>query len=630
MTKPKLNKKKICLYIMVAVVVVTAGIIFAKDRLVRTEVDMSSLGAYRVTRQDLTISVMEKGEVKTRYTTDVLCGVEGDGITIVYLIDEGTILTEEDVEKGTILLELDASSLKDEFLEKDMDINEERADYIGALRDLEIQIEQNKSDIMAAKLDEEFALMELKRYLGEDLAAELIEQEELSQDQFQVEVEATVLDADANALGEALQRLRELRNGIEKAMEDMQRAESQLTGSRKLFEKEYVTKMDLDADEAAFNQAERSLESRRTALQLFWDYEFIKEAKQLLSNCQESKRKTVRVEAMAAAKLAQAQARLDNRKNSLQREEEDWQRIKKSLDACVVPAPAPGIVLYGKEGSEHRGGDRSNIIELGASVRNQQKLISIPSAHDMVVRVKVHEKWIDMVAPGQAALITLSAYPGMLFTGEVYEVAVMPSAFDRRVSGSEVKVYDTMVSIDGVHPEIRDGMNAKVEIIVDKLEDVTCVPVQAVASGAGGKKISYVLNADGSRQERTVEVGAYNNNFIEIKNGLAVDEMVSLITTRQSESEGQIEQQKNEMIDRAMEGGRGRGNQPAAGAESEQPTRRGRGQRMGAEEGGMPAGQRAGQRTRGEGQGGQRRGPPGIQGQRQEQEQGAPQRGKGS
>ncbi|KPK76380.1 MAG: hypothetical protein AMJ79_06800 [Phycisphaerae bacterium SM23_30] len=628
MTKPitKPNKKKWYLYIIIAVVGVTAGIILAKGRLVRGEADMSSLGAYRVARQDLTISVVESGEVKTRYTTDVLCEVEESGITIVYLIDEGMILTEEDVEKGTVLVELDSAELKDEFLEKDMDINEERAEYIGALRDLEIQIEQNNSDIMAAKLDEEFALMDLKRYLGEDLAAGLIEQDELKQDLFQVEVEATVLDADPNALGEALQKLRELRNGIEKGVEDIQRADSKLAGTRKLFENKYVTKMELDADEAAYNQAERSLESRRTALQLFWDYEFIKESKQLLSNCQESKRRTARVEAMAAAKLAQAEARLDNRKNSLQREEEDWQRIKKSLDACVVRAPAPGIVLYGKENFQQRGGDRSNIIELGATVRNHQKLISIPSAHDMVVRVKVNEKWIDMVTPGQAALITLSAYPGELFTGEVYDVAAMPSAFDRRVSGSDVKVYDTMVSIDGVHPEIRDGMNAQVEIIVDKLEGVICVPVQAVASAAG-KKVSYVLKADGSRQERTVEVGAYNNNFIEIKDGLEAGELVSLIMTRQAESEGQIEQQRNEMIDRALEGGRG--NQPAADAEGARPMRRGRGQRMGPEEGGMPTGQRAGQRTRGEGPGGQIREPPGIRGQEQLPEQGAPQKDKG-
>lgn len=164
--KPKINKKKWCLYIMIAVVGVTAGIILAKGRLVRGKADMSSLGAYRVARQDLTISVVESGEVKTRYTTDVLCEVDERVITIVYLIDEGTILTEEDVEKGRILVEMDSSSLKDEFLEKDMDINEERSDYIGAVRDLEIQIEQNNSDIMAAKLDEEFAAMDLKGIWG--------------------------------------------------------------------------------------------------------------------------------------------------------------------------------------------------------------------------------------------------------------------------------------------------------------------------------------------------------------------------------------------------------------------------------------------------------------------------------
>jgi len=146
----------------------------------------------------------------------------------------------------------------------------------------------------------------------------------------------------------------------------------------------------------------------------------------------------------------------------------------------------------------------------------------------MVVRVKIREAWIDKIRPEQVALITLDAYPNQTLTGTVYDVAFLASSQDRRMSRSELKVYETMVSIDGVHTEIRDGMNAEVEIIIDQLKDVICVPVQAIAT-VGGKKVCYVLKDDDEFEAREVEVGAFNNNFIEIKSGLIEGEKISLI-----------------------------------------------------------------------------------------------------
>ena len=548
----KTFRKKVFIILAVAVVIIaTVGVIIAKNQLENSQVDTAAIGASEIGRHDLIISVTENGVIETRYTIDIFCQVETEDITIISLVEEGTTITDQDVANGMILMELDSSGLKDEFLEKDMDLNEERADYVESLRNLEIQIEQNTSDIMRAKLNEEFALMDLKKYLGEELTQYVFDQNKLGVNLFKVSVDVATLEQDPNRLGESLQKLRELRNAIEKAREDMQRAESKLAGTRKLFERQFVTKMELDADEAAYNQAVRSLGSREMGLSLFWDYEFIKQTKQLLSAYREAKTETARAESIAASRLATAQVQMDSRKRSLDSEEQDWERIRNSLEACVIRAPAPGVVIYGKENYQ-RGGNQSNMIMLGGTVRNRQKLISIPSTHDMVVKVKVKEKWIDMIAPGQAALISLDAYPGELFTGQVFNVAIMPSAADRRVSQTAAKVYETMVSIDGMHPEIRDGMNAVVEILIAQYDNVLCAPVQAVVS-VGDRKICYVIKDNGTREERTVEVGAFNKNFIEIKQGLEVGELVSLIPTQHAASAGHLEEQKKQLIDRALE-----------------------------------------------------------------------------
>ncbi|MFC1783591.1 efflux RND transporter periplasmic adaptor subunit [Planctomycetota bacterium] len=527
-----------------------AGIMLTKYWLSSPQESIGPAEAFIVERGNLTISVTVSGDVQARYNTDIKCQVEGRGTTIIYLIDEGTILTEDDVKNGTILAELDSSLLKEQVIQKDMSFNTAKASYEEAVRNYEIQIEQNISDITAAQLREQFALMDLKKYLGAALAEDILAQNNGNEAIIIPEVDVAVLDnVSEENKGEAIQNMRDLQNSIENARETLQRSESRWAGTQKLYENNYVTKMDMDADEAAYNQAIRNKESRETAFELFLKYDFNKQAKQLYSDYQEAIRQTKRAQAMAEARLAQTEARRDSAEVSLRREEENLNRIQKSLDACIFKAPVPGMVVYGKE---NFFGITYNRIELGGQVRYRQRIFSIPSTNEMAVKVKVHEAWIDRIEPNQVALITLDAYPDLTFTGTTYNVALLPSNENRLFSSSDIKVYECMISIDGAHTQIRDGMSAKVEIIVDRLKDVLKIPVQALAD-TNGRKICYVIDDEGTLIAREVEIGSFNNNFIEIKSGLVEGEKVSLVPIRQTQTLGQVEQQKRNLIEKALQ-----------------------------------------------------------------------------
>ena len=76
-------------------------------------------------------------------------------------------------------------------------------------------------------------------------------------------------------------------------------------------------------------------------------------------------------------------------------------------------------------------------------------------------------------------------------------------------------------------------MSAKVEILVNRLEDVVYIPVQAVSPG-NGKQVCHIARGFGS-ERREIEVGEFNDEFIEVKGGLAEGERVLL---RQPESLG--------------------------------------------------------------------------------------------
>ena len=77
-------------------------------------------------------------------------------------------------------------------------------------------------------------------------------------------------------------------------------------------------------------------------------------------------------------------------------------------------------------------------------------------------------------------------------------------------------------------------MSSKVEILVNKLENCVYVPVQAI-SPDNGKQVCYVGN--GLRSERReVQIGQFNDAFIEVKSGLKEGERVLLRSPTAPES----------------------------------------------------------------------------------------------
>jgi len=133
---------------------------------------------FTVRRSDLRISVLEGGNLKAINSQEIKSDVEGS-TTIIYLIPEGTKITEKDIDrndptKGTLLVELDSSAIKERLKSQEITFQSANSDYIMAKEALEIQKKQNDSDITAGELAVKFALLDLQKYLGKELADDMI------------------------------------------------------------------------------------------------------------------------------------------------------------------------------------------------------------------------------------------------------------------------------------------------------------------------------------------------------------------------------------------------------------------------------------------------------------------------
>lgn len=479
---------------------------------------------YTVQPRDLVISVRESGNLESTNSYEVKSRVEGR-TTIISIIPDGTVLTQEDVEKGRVLVELDSSALREKAAQQEISLESARADLSQAKESYEIQLKQNESNISAGELKLKFAQMDFERYLGKELAERILKGE----------TSITALSLGEVSPEFAMQRMEELRLGgaalkqwkglyadIQFAGEEVERALDKYKWSDRLAQKGYVTTSEAKADELAWKRKVSEHEQSQLALAIFLRYELPKEAERLYSDVLEAGRELERIHAKARAELAQAESRLKAKEAAFQLQSDSLKKLREQIEFCTIRAPRPGMVVY--ESTTNWRGQTQDVIQEGAEVRERQVIMRIPDPGGMSVKVKVNESNISKVRIGQRARVVPEPFPNETFWGTVAKVAVTPDP--TQWFGSDIRTYTTEIRIENPPPQLKPGMTAQVEILVSERKGVLAVPVQAV-SPMEGLRVCYVL-ASRRPVARPVETGEANDTFIEIKEGLRAGERVLL------------------------------------------------------------------------------------------------------
>lgn len=334
--------------------------------------------------------------------------------------------------------------------------------------------------------------------------------------------------------GEAQQKIRQAEDEWLVAKTDLGLAEADLVGTQRLFEKGFVTKKELENDKVRVEKANVQVKATDTARKLFQIYEFPKTAEELVSKYEEALLNLDKTQKEAISKLAQVEAKFKSAQGRYRIEQSDLKELQEQLAKTKIYARKPGLVTYGGNRERYYYGEEQ--IREGATVRQRQVIITIPDMNAMGVRVKIHESYIKKVKKDMRARIRVESFPDRPIQGQVTKVAVLPDSSNRWMNPN-LKVYKTTIKIEGVHKWLKPGMTAKVEILVDELEDVVYVPIQAVFAEEE-EQVCYLHK--GSMQRRVVRTGEYNDEYIQILDGLEVGEKVALKapTNQKGQTEG--------------------------------------------------------------------------------------------
>lgn len=315
-------------------------------------------------------------------------------------------------------------------------------------------------------------------------------------------VETAVLTLQEYESGTFKQSVEELQAARLVAEENLRRAEEYLQYSERLAVKGYVTTIQLDADRFAVQKAKKDLDVADTKLDVVTNF---------------TKEKTVK---RYEADIQAAEARLRAAKDSHQIEMASLAKIETQIAKCVINAPVAGQVVYANE----TGRAAEPLIAEGKVVRERQTIIRLPDHEKMQVTAKVNESRVDLIKHGQTVAIHVDALPGVVLTGSVRKVAEYP--LPTSVFTGNVKNYQTDIDIHDPPEDLRPGMTAEVNILVEQRERVTQVPVQAIVE-RGGRHFCLVEDEATHRlSAREVQIGSCNDTLLIIEDGLQLGERV--------------------------------------------------------------------------------------------------------
>lgn len=288
------------------------------------------------------------------------------------------------------------------------------------------------------------------------------------------------------------------------AEENLRRAEEYARFSERLAAKGYVTSLQLQSDRFAVEKAKRDLEAARTKLRVLNDYTQQKMLRQL----------------EADIKSAEAAFRAEESSYALQKERID--EINKQIEACTLIAPQHGQVIHANE--RDRRGNTEFVVEPGAMVRERQVIIRLPNSNKMQVRAKISESKISLVREGMPATVTIDAFDETDLKGVVTKVNEYPEPTSW--FNSSVKEYLTLVEIKDPPENLRSGLTAKVRIHTQRIPDALQVPIQAVYRHRG--RYYCFVPDQGGWQPQSVKIGASNERYVVIEEGLSDGDSVAL------------------------------------------------------------------------------------------------------
>jgi HlyD family secretion protein len=210
-------------------------------------------------------------------------------------------------------------------------------------------------------------------------------------------------------------------------------------------------------------------------------------------------------------KVGLAEESLELAKETLEQARQSLDYAQNQLDEATISAPFAGVIadIYADEGDV-----------IPPPTLMTQPIIYLVDLSTMELDLDVDEIDIPGVKTGQKTIITVDALPDVEFEGEVLTIS--------SVSKEEAGVVIYEVKIGFAVPEVielRVGMSADVDIVLEEATNGLIVPERAITEDSEGNPV-VMVKVDDQTEERKVVTGLSDGFYTEIVSGLSEGEVV--------------------------------------------------------------------------------------------------------
>jgi len=181
-----------------------------------------------------------------------------------------------------------------------------------------------------------------------------------------------------------------------------------------------------------------------------------------------------------------------------------------NLEKAVITAPFDGVVAD----ITITEGDEISTATLATPA------LSLVDTSKIEMSGTIDEVDIAMVKLGQEVNIILDALPDKQVTGKVTFISQIGTVQAGVVS------YKTTITLENPDEELRDGMSATAEIIIERHDNVLLIPNRAIRGTTENPMVLVLV--DGQQEEREITLGLTDGINTEILSGLEEGEQVIL------------------------------------------------------------------------------------------------------
>ena len=304
---------------------------------------------------------------------------------------------------------------------------------------------------------------------------------------------------------------------------EMDLAQTKLIAYGELERAGFASTMEVKREEANVARSQHEIKMLRANTSAYDVFDFPIKEREMSMRVEQREIDKLSTEQKSEANMASSHINVKTAVKTLELEQQKLVDLEDQLSKSRIFAPQNGLVVYAVDSS--RFGSSSSMIRQGETTRRGQELIRLPRTDSLMVEVKIHESVRRMVREGMRAYVKIESVPGKPLKAVLKRVAPVPDSASR--FQANIKVFNSEVWIEEALPEgISTGLSAAAEIVVQQLIKVVKVPVQSVVT-VKGRTLCFVKGSAGP-EAREVEIGFYDQKFIEIKTGVNEGDLVML------------------------------------------------------------------------------------------------------